>query len=137
MLMLKLYPYMLFDGTCAAAMRFYEKILAGQIEVMTSVGDSPMASQFPPESAKRIIHARLRFDNNVLMASDWMAPEPYSGMQGTRFTLASPSATEAKRIYAALADGGTVEMPIQKTGWAEAYGMLVDRYGAPWQVMTE
>jgi PhnB protein len=71
------------------------------------------------------------------MASDWMAPEPYSGMQGTRFTLASPSATEAKRIYAALADGGTVEMPIQKTGWAEAYGMLVDRYGAPWQVMTE
>lgn len=135
--MTRLLAYMLFDGECASAMNFYQKLFAGRIEALTKVGGSPMAAQFPPASADRVIHASLSFDGNTLMASDWMAPEPYPGIKGTRFTLTYESVTEANRVFAELSEAGRVQMPMQKTSWAQAFGMLVDRFGVPWQVMAQ
>lgn len=135
--MARLLAYMLFDGDCASAMNFYQKVFAGRIEALTTVGESPMASQFPPSSAHRVIHASLSFDGNTLMASDWMAPEPYPGINGTRFTLTCQGVEEANRLFTELSAAGQVQMPLQKTSWAKAFGMLVDRYGAPWQVMAQ
>lgn len=135
--MTRLYAYMLFDGDCAAAMRFYQKVLRGKIETLVTVGESPMASQFPPASADRVINASLSFDGNTLMASDWMAPEPYPGIKGTRFTLACQTVEEANRVFAELSEAGRIQMPLQKTSWARAFGMLLDRYGAPWQIMAQ
>lgn len=135
--MTRLLAYMLFDGQCAAAIRFYRDVFAGEIENMTTVGESPMASQFPPSSAHRVINASLRFDGNTLMASDWMAPAPYPGIKGTRFTLACQNVREATMLFEALSEAGEIEMPLQKTSWADAFGMLVDRYGAPWQIMAQ
>jgi PhnB protein len=135
--MSKLHAYLLFDGTCAEAMQFYAHVLGGTIESLTRVGDSPMAAQFPPEKARRVIHARLRFGDNVLMASDWMVAQPYSGIKGTRLTLVCAHPEEAKHVFDAMTVDGHTEMPLQKTAWAAAFGMLVDQYGAPWQVMTE
>lgn len=135
--MARLLAYMLFDGECTSAMNFYQKLFAGRIESLTKVGESPMAAQFPPASAHRVIHASLSFDGNTLMASDWMAPEPYPGIKGTRFTLTYESVSEANRVFAALSEAGRVQMPVQKTSWAQAFGMLVDRFGVPWQVMAQ
>ena len=135
--MTRLLSYMLFDGDCASAMSFYEKVFAGRIEALTTVGESPMAAQFPAASAHRVIHASLSFDGNTLMASDWMAPEPYPGIKGTRFTLAYQSVAEANRVFAALSEAGRVQMPIQKTSWAKAFGMLLDRHEVPWQIMAQ
>lgn len=134
--MTRLFAYMLFDGDCASAMKFYQRVFAGEMEAMTTVGESPMASQFPPASAHRIIHASLKFDGNTLMGSDWMAAAPYPGINGTRFTLGCKSVAEAARLFQALAEAGEIQMQLQRTSWAEAFGMLVDRYGVPWQVMT-
>jgi PhnB protein len=128
---------MLFDGDCASAMNFYQRIFGGRMEALTTVGESPMAAQFPPSSAHRVIHASLSFDGNTLMASDWMAPEPYPGIKGTRFTLTCQSAEEASRLFAELSEAGRVQMPLQKTSWARAFGMLLDRHGVPWQVMAQ
>ena len=134
--MTRLLAYMLFDGDCSSAMTFYRKVLGGEIEDLTTVGESPMASQFPPASADRVINASLSFEGNTLMASDWMAPAPYPGIKGTRFTLACQSVEEAERIFAELSEAGQIQVPLQKTSWAKAFGMLVDRHGAPWQVMA-
>lgn len=134
--MTRLLAYMLFDGDCASAMTFYRKVLGGEIGNLTTVGESPMAAQFPPASANRVINASLSFDGNTLMASDWMAPAPYPGIKGTRFTLDCESVEEASRIFAELAQEGQIQVPLQKTSWSQAFGMLVDRYGAPWQVMV-
>ena len=135
--MAHLLAYMLFDGDCASAMNFYQEVFAGRIETLTTVGESPMASQFPPASAHRVIHASLSFDGNTLMASDWMAPEPYPGIKGTRFTLTCRSVEEAARLFSELSEAGRIQMPLQKTSWANAFGMLADRYGVPWQVMAQ
>ena len=126
-------PYLFFDGTCADAMRFYEKVLGGKLDLMTHAS-SPVADQTPPGMADRIMHARLVFDGGMLMASDWMAGQPYDGMKGFSLSLIYPTAAEAKKVFDVLAEGGRVTMPLDKSFWAEAFGMLVDRFGTPWMV---
>ena len=132
--MLQLDAYLFFDGNCADAMRFYERTLGGKLDLMTH-GESPMAVQTPPGSANRIMHARLELDGGrLLMASDAMVGHPYEGMKGFSLSLIYPKVAEAERMFAALAEGGHVIMPIAKTFWAESFGMLVDRFGTPWMV---
>jgi PhnB protein len=125
--------YVFFNGNCAEAMRFYERTLGGKLDMMTHA-QSPIADQVPPGSADRIMHARLTIDGRNLMASDSMVGQPYGGMKGFSLALAYPTAAEAKRVFDALADGGQVTMPLQKTFWAEAFGMLTDRFGTPWMI---
>ena len=131
--MLQLDTYLFFDGNCADAMRFYERTLGGKLQLMTH-GDSPMATQTPPGSADRIMHARLELDGRLLMASDSMVGQPYERMKGFSLSLIYPTVAEAQRMFSALAEGGQITMPIAKTFWAEAFGMLVDRFGTPWMV---
>jgi PhnB protein len=126
--------YLFFNGTCADAMRFYERTLGGKIEMMMTHAQSPMGAQASPGNADRIMHARLVIDGRALMASDAMAGQPYEGMKGFSLALAYPTAAEAKKVFGALSDGGKVTMPMEKTFWAEAFGMLVDRFGTPWMV---
>ena len=125
--------YLFFDGDCADAMRFYERTLGGKLERMMKNSEAPTADQ-APGNADKIIHARLVLDGRVLMASDWMASQPYPGESGFSLSLGYPTVSDAKRVFDALADGGKVTMPFQKTFWAEGFGMLVDRFGTPWMV---
>ncbi len=129
----QLNTYLFFDGTCADAMRFYERTLGGKLSLMTHA-DSPMAAQTPAGSADRILHARLDFDGGMLMASDSMVGQPHEGMKGFSLSLIYPTAAEGRRMFDALAQGGQVTMPMQKTFWAEGFGMLTDRFGTPWMV---
>jgi PhnB protein len=130
----QLNTYLTFDGTCAEAMRFYERTLGGKLAVLMTHAESPMAAQTPPGSADRIMHARLELDGGVLMASDSMAGHPYKGMHGFSLSLVCPTAAEARKLFDALGAGGRVTMPLQKIFWAEAFGMLVDRFGMPWMI---
>ena len=70
------------------------------------------------------------------MASDWMAPTPYPGMHGFSVCLTAPATDEAHKLFDALADGGQVTMPFQKTFYSDGFGMLTDRFGTPWMVMS-
>ena len=132
----QLNAYLFFDGTCADAMRFYERALGGKLDLITHA-NSPVADKTPPPApgtADRIMHARLAFDGGILMASDWMADRPYQAMHGFALSLIYSTAAEARRMFAALGQGGQITMPMDKTFWAEAFGMLVDRFGTPWMV---
>ena len=128
-------PYLGFDGNCADAMRFYERVLGGKITVMMSGGDSPMADQMPAEFRDRIMHARLVMkDGGELYAGDAPAHVPYEGMKGVSITLNYDSVAEAQKAFDALSEGGNVTMPMQATFWAKRFGMLTDRFGTPWMV---
>jgi len=128
--------YLTFNGNCADAMRFYQRTLGGKLDLMTHA-QSPIAGQTPPGSENRIMHARLAIDGRLLMASDSMVGHPYEGMKGFSLSLIYPTVVEATRVFNALADGGKVIMPLDKTFWAKAFGMLVDRFGTPWMVNGE
>ena len=126
-------PYLTFDGDCADAMRFYQKTLGGKLEMMT-FDESPMRNDIPSGYGSRIIHARLEIDGQALMASDTGPWKPHEGVRGISVTLSYPNAAEARPVFDALAAAGKIEMPMQKTFWAEGFGMLVDRFGTPWMI---
>ena len=126
--------YLTFDGNCAEAMRFYERTLGGRLETLMTHAESPMADQTPPGSRDRILHARLVIDGRHLMASDSPAGEPYPAMHGFSMSLTCSDLDQARRVFDSLAEGGRVNMPLQKVFWADAFGMLVDRFGTPWMI---
>jgi len=132
--MSQLDAYLFFNGNCAEAMRFYERTLGGKMETILTYADSPQPAKSPAGSADRIMHACVVIDGRRLMASDSMPGEPYKGMKGFSLSLVYPTVAEARRIFDALAKNGQVNMPMEKTFWVEAFGMLTDRFGTPWMV---
>lgn len=124
-------PYLAFDGTCAEAFRFYERVLRGRIQTMVKLADTPMASDLPPEAHERIMHVHLVADGAELMGGDTPLGQSVKP-EGVSVALTVDGAAEAERIFGELSEGGTVTMPIQKAFWAERFGMLIDRYGIPW-----
>ena len=133
---MELNPYLQFDGNCAEAFGFYEKSLGGKILMMMKAGESPMAAQVPPGRQDDIIHARLAVGDKLLMGSDAMGGS-YAAPSGFSVTLGFDEPAEAERVFAALAEGGSVRMPIAETFWAHRFGMLVDRFGTPWMINCE
>ena len=129
-------PYLSFDGKCETAFKFYEKVLGGKVLMMMKYGESPMAAQTPPESRDKIMHARLAVGDKLLMGSDAPA-QMYEPMKGIQVTLSVEQPAEADRIFSALAENGSVRMPIQETFWAQRFGMLVDQFGTPWMINCE
>lgn len=130
--------YLTFDGNCAEAMRFYEKTLGAKLEVMMTNAESPDPAMCPPPGspdANRILHASLLLgDEQRLMASDAMPGQPYEGMKGFGLAITYPTVAEARRVFDTLATGGQVGMPMGPTFWAEAFGMVTDRFGTPWLI---
>jgi len=135
--MINVNAYLFFNGNCAEAMRFYETTFGGKLRMMTA-GEAPPEAKIPPGYANAIMHSHLDLTGGgFLMASDWMSSDPYPGMHGFRVCLSHENAADANRIFDALAAGGSVQMPFQKTFWSSGFGMLTDRFGTPWMVQTE
>jgi PhnB protein len=133
---MQLHAYLTFNGHCEAAFKFYERVLGGKIEVMMTHEGSPMAEHVPSDWRKKILHARMHVGDGVLMGSD-APPERYEKTQGFSVSLQIAGTAEAERIFHALAENGTVQMPLQQTFWAARFGMLVDRFGTPWMINCE
>jgi PhnB protein len=129
-------PYLTFDGDCEEAFNVYEKVLGGKIVAMMTHKGTPAEEHVPAEWRDKILHARLVFGDNVLMASD-APPGRQEKMQGFSVSLVMTDPAEAERVFNALADGGSVRMPLGETFWAKKFGMLTDRFGTPWMVNCE
>ncbi len=132
----KLNSYLAFDGTCEQAFRFYEKVLGGKIVMMMKYRDMPGAPPAPPEVQDRVMHARLMLDGLPLMGGDSPMGR-HSKPQGFCVNIAVSSPAEAERVFAGLAKGGTITMPMAETFWARRFGMLTDKFGTPWMVNCE
>ena len=130
----QLAPYLSFDGTCADAMRFYAQLLDAKLEALITYGQTPDASQVPPGSENRVMHAYLVHKDFALMAGDAPAGQPFEGMRGVMLALTDPTASEARRVFEQLSKGGQVTMPLEETFWADAFGMVTDRFGTAWGV---
>ena len=127
--------YLSFNGNCAEAMRFYEQALGAKLEVLMSGAESPMAELIPKAFAHRILHARLVLPcGGMLFGGDAPAHIPYQGIHGVSMTLNYDSIDQAEKVFAALADGGQVTMPMQASFWAKTWGMVTDQFGTPWIV---
>jgi PhnB protein len=131
--MMQLNPYLNFNGCCAEAFKFYEQCLGGKIESSMTYGASPMAAETPPEWHHKIMHTQLTIGDLVLMGAD-SPPDMFEPAKGFSVMLGIDEPTEAERVFHALAENGTIEMPLQQTFWADRFGVLVDQFGTPWMV---
>lgn len=126
--------YLSFDGNCAAAMKFYERVLDAKLETQITYAEAPMEQPCAPGASDRIMHAHLVHKDFSLMAGDTPPGVPYTGVNGVMLALTYPTAAEAQRVFTALAEGGTVTMPPTETFWADSFGMVTDRFGIPWGI---
>lgn len=130
---MKLNPYLLFNGQCEEAFKFYARVLGGKIEAIMTHGQTPAAKHAPPEWQNKVLHAALRVKGELLMGSD-PAPGYYEQPRGFNVALDIDNREEAERVFRELSQGGQVKMPFQQTFWADGFGMFVDRFGIPWLV---
>ena len=132
-------PYLFFDGCCEQALEFYRDALGIELKMLMRYRDSPEPlppEQVPPGSEDKVMHARFRLGDTFVMASDATCPE-YAGFQGFSLSISVANEAEAERVFTALADGGQIQMPLEKTFWTSAFGMLTDRFGVGWMVNVE
>jgi PhnB protein len=125
--------YLFFDGRCDEAIAFYRSALGAEVTMLMRFKESPDADAVPPGSADKVMHASLRIGDTVVLASDGRClGEP--NFQGFALSLTATDAAEAERLFAALSDGGEVQMPLAETFFSPRFGMLADRFGVPWMV---
>jgi PhnB protein len=133
---MQLNPYLIFNGRCEEAFKFYAQCLGGKIETMLPHAGTPAEKHSPPEWRDKILHATLSVNGEVLMGSD-APPQHYEQPKGFSVSLHLKDLAAAERIFNALVEQGTVKMPLQETFWAQRFGMLVDRFGIPWMINCE
>lgn len=130
---MELTPYLIFNGACDEAFRFYERVLGGKIAFRQTFGESPAKGEVPPALHDKVIHIALETPGGKLFGSD-APPEQYAPASGTSIAIGVDTAADGERIFNALADGGKVTMPFGRTFWSAGFGMVVDKYGTPWMV---
>jgi PhnB protein len=130
---MELTPYLNFNGQCEEAFKFYERNLGGKIVAMVDFENAGQANHLPAGWGKKIMHAQMTVGSQVLMGSD-APPDRYDQPQGFSMSVHVQQTAEAERVFNALAENGTVRLPIQETSWAARFGMLTDQFGVPWIV---
>ena len=130
-----LIPYLTFGGNCREAFTRYHEIFGGELHIL-GMSDLPEGEMPVGADGDLVAHAALRFGDSLLLASD-DPPEQFEGVRGVHVNYTLDDPTEAERVFAALADGGQVMMPLGQTFWSPAFGICVDRFGASWMVNVE
>lgn len=128
-------PYLFFGGRCEEALEFYRTALNAQVDMLMHYKDSPEPpppGTLQPGFEDKVMHASFRVGNSTIMASDGC--DEGSGFSGFSLSLAMPTESDADRVFALLADGGKVQMPLSKTFWSPRFGMLTDRFGIGWMI---
>ena len=136
---MKVEPYLFFNGRCEEAMAFYQEALGAEVTLqmrMNEAPDPPPPGAIPPGFEHKIMHANLRIGSTMLMMSDGNS-NTQAHFKGVALSLGVADAAEAGRTFnALLQDGGKVTMPLGKTFWSPAFGMLEDRFGVGWMVIA-
>lgn len=136
---LRMNPYLVMGGNGKEAVAFYQKALGAELLGLMTFGEAPSDPSHPvPDEAKdRVMHAHLKVGQTDLMLSDTFPGQPLQSGNQVNVTIVTDDADQARQIFDALAEGGTIRMPFQQTFWSPGYGALADKFGVEWQVSTE
>ena len=127
-------PYLFFGGNCREAFTRYQEIFGGETTFITMKdvpGEAP-----PPDGDDTILHAALTIGDDLLMASDDPMTQPFGPVQGMMVSYDAADVDDAKRVFEALAEGGTVTQALEPTFFSQAFGMCTDRFGTPWMIVA-
>jgi PhnB protein len=132
-------PYLFFDGRCEEAIEFYKSALGAKVEMLLRFRESPdppPPGMVPPGSEDKVMHACVRIGDAAVMASDGLCRGKPS-FSGFSLSLTARDEADADRLFAALAEGGEVQMPLAKTFFSPRFGMVADRFGVSWMIVVD
>ena len=130
-------PYLYFAGRCEEALNFYRDAIGAEIDMILRFNESPdpvPQGMLQTGFESKVMHASFRIGSATLMASDGC--DDKSKFDGFRLALTVATDTEAHHAFNALAEGGSIQMPLSKTFWSPCYGMVTDRFNVGWMVMV-
>lgn len=133
---MQIFSYLTFNGNCKDAMQFYQQCLGGELEMQT-IGDSPLGDKIPEQMRKYVLHATLRNEKLVLMASDMVADEGLQTGNNVSLMLACTTEQEITYCYAKLAEGGKLKHELETTFQGDLLGGLTDKFGNNWLLHCE
>ena len=116
-------PYLYFQGRCEEALEFYRSAIGADGTILARFGD-------------KVGHAVLRIGDTVVLASDGQGEDP-ADFSGFSLSLTAADDAEAERVFAALSEGGSVQVPMASTPFASRLGLVADRFGVPWTVVSQ
>ena len=128
--------YLFFDGRCEEALEFYRRTLGAEVTALMRFEDSPeppAPGMVPPGAERKVMHASFRVGQTTLLASDGRC-EGKLDFRGFSLSITAANDAEAERLFAALAEGGQVQMPLTRTFFSSRFGMVADRFGVSWMV---
>lgn len=131
--------YLNFDGRCEEALEFYRRTLGAETQGIMRYKDSPepcSEGMLPTGSENKVMHSSFRIGETTIMASDCQCSDKPT-FQGISLAINPPDEAKAKQLFNALADGGKVEMPLTKTFFSPAFGVVFDRFGVNWMIHVE
>jgi PhnB protein len=126
-------PYLFFEGRCEEAIEFYRKALGAEVIMLMRFKDSPDPTMCGPGTLDKVMHASLRIGDSTVLASDGRC-EAKATYQGFALSLTVRTEAEADQRFAALSEGGQVQMPLTKTFFSARFGMVADRFGMSWMI---
>ena len=129
-------PYLFFNGRCEEALDFYRGAAGAEVEMLSRFKDAPQPGMAQPGMENKVMHASFRIGETILMASDGRC-EGEPRFEGFSLSIVVPDEQKAESVFSALADGGKITMPLEKTFWAPKFGMLEDRFGVGWMVSVQ
>ena len=129
-------PYLCFEGRCEEALEFYRKALGAKVEMLMRFNESPDPHMCPAGApGDKVMHACVSIGDTQVMASDGRCTGQPS-FQGIALSITASDEAKAERFFAALAEGGQVQMPLAKTFFSPSFGMVADRFGVGWMVVV-
>jgi len=130
------YPYLFFGRDCRQAFEFYKQVFGGEL-VLITMNEMPSEQPPPSDQGDLIMHAALKFDDQLLMGSDDPTTDDPGPVKGMMVNYSVAEVEQATKAFEALAEGGEVTLQIGETAWSPAFGMCIDRFGTPWMVSAE
>ncbi len=128
-------PYLNFDGRCDEALEFYKKAIGAKLGMLMRWKDSPDKSMCTPDNADKVMHSQFAIGDTTVMASDGRnSGKP--NFSGIALSITANSEADADRMFAGLADGGQVQMPLGKTFFSPRFGMVADKFGVGWMILV-
>jgi PhnB protein len=134
---MQIQPYLIFNGRCDEALAFYKKAVGAEVGMLMRYKESPVPTESSAAWANKVMHAAFSVGSSTLFATDGREQGEDRKFEGFMLSITAADAAEARKLYAALAEGGKAEMPIEKTFFSPAFGMLTDRFGLRWMVIVQ
>ena len=129
-------PYLMLDGRCEEALEFYKQAVGAEIGMVMRFNEAPDQAGCPPNASNKIMHSSFKVGDTLLMATDG-DNNGKPTFAGVSLAVTVKDEAEADKVFAALSAGGQVQMPLAQTFFAKKFGVLADKFGVNWMIVTE